>query len=134
MLEENKLFKIQESKSFYAWAEFLTIEGSVNFESSNVSIHFLGEGDKSYLVVDIMLSNSPNKVDEYVFHPVSEENKLFSLFKFLETMDFDILKIVNYLKSAEFESDEYSEVFQNDLVRVAKYTLTENKGTIPNGG
>lgn len=74
---------------------------------ANVFIDFLGEGDSSYLVINVKTGTSSSI--EYVFLAADEENEeksIVLIFDFLKTVNYSLHGLLLWLSNAQYRHTE----------------------------
>ena len=111
-------------KNFTDWMKLFVAQERTH-RDGDVEFHVYGEGEQSYLVVEVTEQRSPRMVNQYVFSSLNKENPLFDFFCFLKQCNFDQDGLVKKISSATYIEDGVNEVARFDQVEVARYQIKE---------
>ncbi len=113
-----KLKNLTDWMTFFVSQERNCVEG-------NTTIHAYGEGDLSYLVIEVTESQSPRRENQYVFNSLNKENPLFEILNFLNDCDFDQDTVVETISDANYTLDEMNEITKFGQIEIARYLIQE---------
>ncbi|KEQ19743.1 hypothetical protein [Endozoicomonas numazuensis] len=90
-----KAINYEDMSSLYQWMDFIVNEKDVSVESIDCHLKVFGEGDDTYLVVNIY--DNDKSSTEYYFKPVDGKNGLMSLVSLMSDFDFSLKKLLEKL-------------------------------------
>ena len=107
------------------WMNLLSSEERL-YKDDDLSIHVYGEGDQSYIVIEITLSSPPRLIDQYTIHPLDQKQALFALVCFLKECDYNSKTVASKISSAEYLEEDMNDIARFDSVEIARYQVQEN--------
>ena len=126
-MDEDNIFNVADINCFADWARFLTECDTVKFVDRNYTLCFFGEKEKAYLVIEIKSDPNINSVEEFVFHPMGEKDKLLTLFAMLSTLDYSVEKLIELINSSDYQEDGMTEILLYENVEISRHGFTEVK-------
>lgn len=100
--------QLKDVCGFKVWASMLVNRDDNYFvNDANVFIDFLGEGDSSYLVINVKTGTSSSI--EYVFLAADEKNEeksIVLIFDFLKTVGYSLHELLLWLANADYRATE----------------------------
>ncbi len=92
---------------FKTWAAILiNNQQSYEIPDANVQLDFYGEGDASYLVIDVYTSDTSSV--QYVFLAANEGDRnktIVFIFDLLKTVNYSLYELLVWLRNANYSSD-----------------------------
>ncbi|GAA6167129.1 hypothetical protein [Sessilibacter corallicola] len=113
-----KLKNLTDWMTFFASQERNCTEG-------NTTIHAYGEGDLSYLVIEVTESQSPRRTNQYIFNSLNKEKSLFEIIEFLNECNFNQDSVVEKISSANYIADKMNEITKFDQIEIVRYQIRE---------
>ena len=92
---------------------------------ANTLIDFLGEGDSTYLVIN--LKTSANASIEYVFLAADEANEqksIILIFEFLKTVNYSLQELLLWLSNAKYQPTEIGNRVYIDGITISCEQIT----------
>ena len=87
----------------------------------NVAINVFGEGDSSYLVINVYQSDSESI--EYTFISASDESKTDQLLGALKVIEYSLSRLLSLLSDSKYLADESGEYFNFESLKVYREVL-----------
>lgn len=120
--------QLKDVCGFKVWASMLVSDDNNFVDDANAFIDFLGEGDSSYLVINV--KTGTNSSIEYVFLAADEENEkrsIILIFDFLKIVNYSLHELLLWLANADYRATEIgNRVYVGGITISCEHTGTES--------
>ncbi len=123
-IKHDKFKNNMKLKNLTDWMTFF-VSQERNCTEGNTTIRAYGEGDLSYLVIEVTESQSPRRTNQYVFNSLNKEKSLFEIIEFLNECNFNQDSVVEKISSANYIADKMNEITKFDQIEIARYQIRE---------
>lgn len=115
-----------EINSFADWAWLLSTNDDTLFSDTHVTVKFYGSKESVYLVLELQPDPTQDSVLEFVFHPLTEEDKQLKLFSMLSRLNYSLVKLIEIVTQGEYEHRDNNEILTFEGVEICRYHVTAN--------
>ena len=115
-----------EINSFADWAWLLSTDDDTLFSDTRVTVRFYGSKEGVYLVLELQPDPTQDSVLEFVFHPLTEEDRQLTLFTMLSKLNYSLVKLIDLVTQGEYEHRDSNEILTFEGVEICRYHVTAN--------
>ncbi|MCX2778561.1 hypothetical protein [Microbulbifer thermotolerans] len=119
-----KSINYENLNSLFQWMDFIVNKKDVYLEDIDCNLKIFGEGDNSYLVIN--LYESENRSIEYYFKPDNPDDGLIALISLLNNFKFSLKELLEKLPSQNYVEDDIGCYSSFNGIKVFKEKVISN--------